>query len=86
MLRFQIKELARIGGYTVKDLTKSILARVLDNELAMSFSWEGAKGKRKFKHLRFATVVVSTYRSSVETHVTYFWDSYSINKNNLLQN
>ncbi|XP_054272752.1 uncharacterized protein LOC128993024 [Macrosteles quadrilineatus] len=41
----------RVGGSSVEDSVRRTLVRLLSNEVAVSFSWEGRKGKRALNNL-----------------------------------
>ncbi|KAJ8961592.1 hypothetical protein NQ314_005929 [Rhamnusium bicolor] len=52
-------EMALIGGNTVKDMTIKLMYGILSNKLGALYSWEGQKGKRVFKTLKLASLVIS---------------------------
>lgn len=54
-------ELSRVGGLTVKEVTRRIMYKVFTNEVGSLYSWEGAKKKKSFKKLRIASVILSKF-------------------------
>lgn len=62
---FQAQELSRIGGSTVKEVTRRIMYRVFTNEVGILYSWEGAKKKKPFKKLTVASTIPSTYTAVI---------------------
>ncbi|KAK4882272.1 hypothetical protein RN001_005591 [Aquatica leii] len=59
------KELSRLGGGTVKEITKRIMFSIINNETAQLYSWEGQKGKQKFKDLLLGKLIINVQRSSL---------------------
>ncbi|KAG5878876.1 hypothetical protein JTB14_027809 [Gonioctena quinquepunctata] len=55
-------QLGMLGGNTCKDITRKILEKVLSNEVGQLFSWDGAKGKQKFKTQKLATTIIRAVR------------------------
>ncbi|CAG9773379.1 unnamed protein product [Ceutorhynchus assimilis] len=64
-----VKLLTRLGGSSVKVMTTRILYHVLTNEVAMEYSWEGQKGKKKFKELKLANVIFKAVRGNQRTQL-----------------
>ncbi|KAJ8950902.1 hypothetical protein NQ314_007759 [Rhamnusium bicolor] len=60
--RILIKELSRIGGSSINQVTRKIMYRTLSNEVGMEYSWEGAKKKKPFKNLALAAVILESVR------------------------
>ncbi|CAH0561255.1 unnamed protein product [Brassicogethes aeneus] len=65
------KSLARkfslVGGETPKDITRSILYLMLTNEMAAMYSFDGAKGKLKFKSLKLFELLLASIRKNPKT-------------------
>ncbi|XP_050316151.1 uncharacterized protein LOC126750552 isoform X2 [Anthonomus grandis grandis] len=61
------KYLSRVGGSDVSEIVKRLMYKIFTNELGTLFSWDGAKGKLKFKNLRIATVILDTVRNNPST-------------------
>ncbi|KAK4885947.1 hypothetical protein RN001_002218 [Aquatica leii] len=61
------KELSRLGGGTVKEITKRIMFRIINNETAQLYSWEGQKGKQKFKDLLLGKLIIKAVRLNEKT-------------------
>ncbi|CAG9765742.1 unnamed protein product [Ceutorhynchus assimilis] len=58
------KELSRMGGDDAKALTKKIMYRCFTNDLGELYSWDGAKGKKAFKALLIAQVILKASREN----------------------
>ncbi|KAF5289374.1 hypothetical protein FQR65_LT11885 [Abscondita terminalis] len=61
------KELSRLGGGTVKEITKRIMFSILNNKTAQFYSWEGQKGKQKFKDLQLGKLIIKAVRFNEKT-------------------
>ncbi|KAK4885831.1 hypothetical protein RN001_002102 [Aquatica leii] len=61
------KELSRLGGGTVKEITKRIMFSIINNETAQLYSWEGQKGKQKFKDLLLGKLIIKAVRLNEKT-------------------
>ncbi|XP_030753180.1 uncharacterized protein LOC115884507 isoform X2 [Sitophilus oryzae] len=61
------KELSRLGGNMVPEITRKIMYRIMTNEFAQLYSWEGGKGKRKFVNLTLSKVVIDAVRCNKRT-------------------
>ncbi|CAG9771713.1 unnamed protein product [Ceutorhynchus assimilis] len=57
-MKKMIKYLSRVGGSDVPEIVKRLMYKLLTNEVGNLFSWDGAKGKRKFKCLKLANVIL----------------------------
>lgn len=42
----------------VPEITRKIMYRIITNEFAQLYSWEGGKGKRKFVNLTLSRVII----------------------------
>ena len=58
-----MRYLRTIGGNSDNQVVSNIMKRVLTDNLAESYSWAGAKGKKPFKNLKFAKVVIGNRAS-----------------------
>lgn len=56
---FQSKYLSVVGGVNVADIVKRLMYKIFTNEVGSLFSWDGAKRKEKFKHLKIYSVILS---------------------------
>ncbi|XP_054270685.1 uncharacterized protein LOC128991639 [Macrosteles quadrilineatus] len=54
----------RVGGSSVEDSVRRILVRTITNEVAISFSWEGRKGKRPLSNLAIIKVLQKVVAAS----------------------
>ncbi|XP_046145220.1 uncharacterized protein LOC123988599 [Osmia bicornis bicornis] len=54
-----VQELAKIGGDNNYQFVKRVLSSIIDNNLAMKYSWLGRKGKKVFCTLHLARLVIS---------------------------
>lgn len=50
-----------MGGDNVKDITNRILNHILTYLIGIQYSWEGFKGKKIFKNLKLATLILSKF-------------------------
>ncbi|CAH1130060.1 unnamed protein product [Ceutorhynchus assimilis] len=66
-MKKMIKYLSRVGGSDVPEIVKRLMYKLLTNEVGNLFSWDGAKGKRKFKCLKLANVILDTVRANNHT-------------------
>ncbi|KAB0804075.1 hypothetical protein PPYR_01045 [Photinus pyralis] len=41
--------------------------KLFNNAIGMTFSWDGAKGKKKFKQLKLASVIIDSVRLNKRT-------------------
>lgn len=55
---FQIKQLARLTGQDVKHSCLSLMKQLVANEVAILFSWQGAKKKQNFSRLNLCKVIL----------------------------
>lgn len=53
--------MAQKGGQNAHDLVYNILTSVLNNDLAVSYSFFGHKGKQKFSNLKLTSAIVSKF-------------------------
>ncbi|KAK4884136.1 hypothetical protein RN001_000407 [Aquatica leii] len=53
-----VTKLSRVGGSTTYSFVPRTLKLILTNELALSYSWLGRKGKNIFKTLKIATLII----------------------------
>ncbi|XP_018574518.1 uncharacterized protein LOC108913446 isoform X3 [Anoplophora glabripennis] len=60
--KLMIKELSRIGGNSVNQVTRKIMYRTVSNKIGMEYSWEGAKKKKPFKSLGLSVVILESVR------------------------
>ncbi|KAB0795414.1 hypothetical protein PPYR_12253 [Photinus pyralis] len=65
------KDVARkfslVGGDTAKEITRNILYLMLTNDFAANYSFDGAKGKLKFKSLKLYELLLASIRSNLKT-------------------
>nr|XP_055076227.1 uncharacterized protein LOC129455496 isoform X2 [Misgurnus anguillicaudatus] len=52
-----IKYLSGLGGFGAKEVTKNIMQRVLIDDLAKEFNWQGRGEKRPFSRLALADII-----------------------------
>ncbi|XP_064489025.1 uncharacterized protein LOC135400932 [Ornithodoros turicata] len=52
------RELAVLGGSSVKTAVKRIMCHLFTDDVAEKFSWEGKKGKLVFKELKFPGIIM----------------------------
>ena len=58
MLHFQENKLAVIGGGTLEDAARRVMAYLIGNNLSMQFNWEGQLGwKNAFNALLSTSVI-----------------------------
>ncbi|CAH1102525.1 unnamed protein product [Psylliodes chrysocephalus] len=57
-----VRELSRIGGINLGQTVRKILYRVLSNEMANTFSWDGMKQKNAFKNLNSARAILEAVK------------------------
>ncbi|XP_073714837.1 uncharacterized protein [Misgurnus anguillicaudatus] len=57
MRKKYIKYLSMLGGFGPKDVTKNIMQRVLTDDLAKEFNWQGRGEKRPFSRLALADII-----------------------------
>lgn len=57
-----VSELARIGGNSLGQNVRRILYRVVLDEVALLYSWDGAKLKKAFKSLRISKAVIDAMK------------------------
>lgn len=55
---FKVTEFRRMGGQSVPQAVRKILYRLLSNEVASLYSWEGAKHKTPLKNLLLAKCIL----------------------------
>ncbi|CAH1119034.1 unnamed protein product [Phaedon cochleariae] len=60
--KIMISELSRIGGSSLGQSVRKILYRLLTDEVALLFSWDGARMKRPFKSLRLARCILESMK------------------------
>lgn len=47
-----------MGGRMVSEITRKIMYKVMSNDFAQKYSWEGGKGKRKFVNISLSRLVI----------------------------
>ncbi|XP_048058928.1 uncharacterized protein LOC125275739 [Megalobrama amblycephala] len=52
-----VKYLSRLGGFGAKDVIKNIMQRVISDDLAMEFNWQGRGEKKAFSKLILTDVI-----------------------------
>lgn len=57
-----VSELARIGGNSLGQNVRRILYRVVLDEVAVLYSWDGAKLKKAFKSLRISKAIIDAMK------------------------
>ncbi|XP_030759767.1 uncharacterized protein LOC115885119 [Sitophilus oryzae] len=71
--RIMVRELSRLGGSGVAQSTRKVLYKVLSNEIAQKYSWDGAKQKRSLKSLLVAKAILDSmkgqFQDSKETEI-----------------
>uniref|UniRef100_A0A6P7H0S6 Uncharacterized protein LOC114343030 n=1 Tax=Diabrotica virgifera virgifera TaxID=50390 RepID=A0A6P7H0S6_DIAVI len=71
--RIMISELERIGGRSMGQCIRKILYRIMLDEVALLFSWDGAKQKKAFKHLKLSKAILDAvkvqYNSAKDTEI-----------------
>lgn len=60
--RIVLSELTRIGGKSLGQNIRRVLYRVLTDEVALMYSWDGAKEKKALKNLRLAKVILDSMK------------------------
>lgn len=55
-----VTELSRVGGLNTYNFVSRTLTLLLTNELAISYSWLGRKGKKVFKTLKVASLIIES--------------------------
>ncbi|XP_048058468.1 uncharacterized protein LOC125275515 [Megalobrama amblycephala] len=80
-----VEHLSRIRGFGAKDVIQNIMQRVLTDDLAMEFNWQGRGEKKAFSRLILADVIRdaaskhSVMRADCETEIkNYLW--YTIDR------
>jgi len=58
-LQFQIKQLGRVMSNCLKTSCIRIMRLIFDNQLAINYSWFGAKKKLVFSTLNICKVIMS---------------------------
>lgn len=61
-----IKQLQRLTRHDVKQSCLCLMKQILSNEVAVLFSWHGAKGKEHFSKLSLCKVILSVIRNAHE--------------------
>ncbi|XP_037521110.2 uncharacterized protein LOC119397817 [Rhipicephalus sanguineus] len=59
-----VKELGQIGGSDVSTTTKRVMKRLLDDSVAVLYSYTGRKGKRRAAELNIVRLVFAAVRST----------------------
>ncbi|KMQ84781.1 hypothetical protein RF55_17133 [Lasius niger] len=59
-----IKQLARLTGQDVKHSCLCLMRQIISNEVAVLFSWHGAKKKESFSKLNLCQVILSVIRNA----------------------
>lgn len=54
----QAINLSRVGWQDVNEIVKRLMYKLLTNEIGRKYSWDGAKGKLKFKTMRLSAVLI----------------------------
>ncbi|XP_046143138.1 uncharacterized protein LOC123988145 [Osmia bicornis bicornis] len=62
--RDAVNELGSVGGANNYDFVKRVLTTVLSNDLAMTYSWFGKKGKKKFYTTKVAKAIIDAAETS----------------------
>uniref|UniRef100_A0A1Y1LJ89 DUF4806 domain-containing protein n=1 Tax=Photinus pyralis TaxID=7054 RepID=A0A1Y1LJ89_PHOPY len=65
---FKALKFSLVGGETAKDITRRILYLMLTNDVAKLYSFDGAKGKLKFKSLKLYHLLLASIRKNQKTH------------------
>ncbi|KAF5276716.1 hypothetical protein FQR65_LT16229 [Abscondita terminalis] len=60
-------ELSRTGGSSCGEMVRKLMFKLFTNELGQGYSWDGAKRKNKFKHLKIASVILDAVRLNAKT-------------------
>lgn len=68
---FQTKQLARTTCRDLKTSCIHVMKKILSNELAVRYSWYGAKKKEKFVALQICTVIMCKY-NDFKNNVLYY--------------
>ncbi|XP_048058467.1 uncharacterized protein LOC125275514 [Megalobrama amblycephala] len=75
-----LKYLSRLGGFGAKDVIQNIMQRVLTDDLAMEFNWQGRGEKKAFSRLILTDVIrdaaskQSVMRADCEAEIkAYLW-------------
>jgi len=53
----QVQHLSSLGGFGTRDVIKNIMQRVLTDDLAKEFNWQGRGDKKPFSQLILADVI-----------------------------
>lgn len=67
----QIAMVGEIGGTSLDDATRRMMAFLMSNELALQFNLFGRHGKNKFRELRLFDVIYGKFQLMLP-HVTSF--------------
>lgn len=61
----QVQYISRIGGFTVSQAVKRVLARILSNEVQNNINWLGQRGgKRSFRELKFCKALTREIKAN----------------------
>lgn len=64
----QVKYLSGLGGFGPKAVIKNIMQKVLTDDLAKEFNWQGRVGKRPFSRLGLADIIKGNISASETPH------------------
>jgi len=53
----QVKALKQVGGANIGAVARGVMHRVMDDSVAVLYSYSGGKGKKRFDELKFKDVV-----------------------------
>ncbi|CAG9864802.1 unnamed protein product, partial [Phyllotreta striolata] len=60
--RITVTEFQRIGGQNYAQTTRKIMYKMISNEVAIMFSWDGLKKKASFKCLKLAKAILEAMK------------------------
>lgn len=63
---FQIKQLRRLTCQNMRYSCLRLMKAILPNELAINYSWFGAKKKQNFSNLEICKIIISKYKISLK--------------------
>lgn len=55
----------RVGGHSCAQHTRKYLYKILTDEVALHYSWDGAKAKQPFKNLRIGKALLGKCKPSI---------------------
>ncbi|XP_011883637.1 PREDICTED: uncharacterized protein LOC105570801 [Vollenhovia emeryi] len=80
-----IHQLRLIGGVNLSHVIKSVMSRVISNEVGMLYSWEGVRQKKAFKSFKFIQVIIGVVRLNPKTKSATESDIVEVIKNWLVR-